>query len=182
MTESAAVVVHVQMTLEDSAAFQRNNFNAAALLRPNRWLAILAWIFFGLSVFIVPSWIADRANLESPVAFAVSVVIGFLPLVLILNHTARRNWNRIYDPKGLFLCPHDISVSSHGVSFKSEVADLKYDWQAFLRIEETPTHFFLYTDKLMGYIVPKRGFANTEEAERFGAMFRANIKPAEPSA
>jgi hypothetical protein len=88
----------------------------------------------------------------------------------------------MHDPNGLFLRPHEVELSSHGVSFKSDVADLRYDWRAFLRAEETPTHFFLYTDRLMAYIVPKRGFASTEDVDRFGAMLREHIKSAEPSA
>jgi hypothetical protein len=182
MTEDNAVVVHVQMTLEDSAAFQRNNSHPAALLRPDRRLAILAWIFLGLSVVFIPGWIVERTNLETPIAFGVSAVIGFLPLVLLLNHAARRSGNKMYGSKGLFLRPHDISVSSQGVWFKSDVYDLRYDWRAFVRVEETPTHFFIYIDKLMAHIVPKREFRSTEDADRFGTMLRANIKPDEPSA
>jgi hypothetical protein len=56
------------------------------------------------------------------------------------------------------------------------------DWQAFRRLEETPTHFFLYVDKLMAHIVPKRCFSGAEEADRFRMIVQTNIRLAQPSA
>jgi hypothetical protein len=73
-------------------------------------------------------------------------------------------------------------MSCLSLSFKSDVMDLQYAWQAFLRLEETPTHFFLHIDKVAAYAVPKRHFENAAAANRFGAILRANMKLAQPAA
>ena len=143
---------------------------------------VIAIILFALALAFGPDFLVDSANLDWPVAVVLSLMMGVLPYAFVQHFAARNNFNAMHDPKGLFLRPHEISLTSHGVWFKSDVADLKYEWRAFLRVEETPAHFFLYGDKMFAYVIPKRGFTSTEEADRFGAMLRANIKAAEQSA
>jgi hypothetical protein len=179
VTESDAVVVHVQNTVDDSAIFSQA---AMKSFGPYRWMQILANIF-GFLLWIVLAvllLLLMPGNPPYPAAIATILTIG-LGLFLIQSHMARRMQKRMWDPKGLFLRPHDITVSSQGISLKSDVTELKCDWQAFLRVEETPTHLFLYIERVMAYIVPKREFATPEEASRFRTIVRANIKPSQPS-
>jgi len=86
------------------------------------------------------------------------------------------------EPNGFCMRPQDITLSSQGISFKNDVSVAICDWRAFLRVDETPTHIFLFYDRLMAHIVPKRAFATAEMAARFVATVRANIKTAEQSA
>jgi len=181
MTESDTVVVHVQTTPDDSIAFRRNVHNTAEF-RKYRVLTALAIVIVGLAFILGPNLLSEHLGLEWSTALVLSVVVGVLPLYFVQYFAARRNFNRAHDPKGLFLRRHQISASLQGVSFKSDVADLRYDWQAFIRFEETPTHFFLYADTLMAYIIPKRDFKSVEDINRFGAVVRAHIKPAQSSA
>ena len=180
MIEASAVVAHVRTTPDDSAAFHRFVTRSAA--KPYRWIVGLAAGFLVMSVLTGPVWLTERMNLSLPVALAVSLLIGVCPILLIRRHVVRASFEKMYDSRGLFQRAHDVTVSPGGVSIRSDVADLKYDWRAFLKVEETPTHFFLYTDKLIAHIVPKRGFKDADHIDRFGAMLRANIKTTELSA
>ena len=179
MTESDAVVVHVRLAPEDWAAFHRHLGGIRAFRSIGiAWL--LAWTFFALTVLLVPHWLG--VDNRSMAAFVASLGIGMFPLILVLIYTRYLIDTAMNHAEGAFLRPHEIILSSAGVSFKSEVADLIYDWRAFLRIEETPTHLFLYYDRAMAYVVPKRAFGCAEDANRFEAMLRANIKRAQPLA
>jgi hypothetical protein len=171
----------VQNTVDDGAIFSRAAMAGFGPYRRMQFLAnmfaFLLWmVLAALLLLIVPG------NPPYPVVIAAVLTVGLLALLVLHSHTARQMQNGMYDPKGLFLRPLDITVSSQGVSFKSDVAESKCDWRAFLRVEETPTHFFLYTDKLIAHIVPKRGFEDADHIDRFAAMLRANIKTTELSA
>jgi hypothetical protein len=181
MTESDALVVHVQTTPDDGAALCTNLQRAAQPGQLYRFAILFALLWFVFAVALGPDLLVQPV-LNRLAAVVISLVVGIIPLLVVFYLTSHAHSTKMYDPKGLFLRPHQISVSSDGVSFKSDVANLKYHWSAFLRLEETPSHFFLYPDKLMAYVIPKRHFANAEEAARFGATVRAHIEPAQPSA
>jgi len=181
MTESDALVVRVQMTPDDGLAYQRM-IRQASVGGRYELLVFLAVSFFVLTLIIGPELLEGRARLNHPLAVMASLPIAMLPFALVLYFSTRDIFGELHDPRGFFLRPHNVLVSSRGVSFKSDVIDLRYDWQAFLRLEETPTHFFLHIDKLAAYAVPKRNFENAADANRFGAILRANIKPTQPSA
>jgi hypothetical protein len=180
MTESDALVVHVQTTPADSFAYQRSARNSVGV-GSYQSVGVLAWIVLLLALAFGPDLLITRVGMNRPVAVVLSLFMGTLPILFVQYFASHDIARRVHDPKGLFLRPHQISVSSKGVSFQSEVADLKYDWRAFRRLEETPAHFFLYVDGTIAYVVPKRDFASAEDAARFGATVRANILSA-PSA
>jgi hypothetical protein len=175
MTESDAVVVHVQLTPEDCVAFQRVT---ARRLRPQwlEWARAGTWLFYYFMVIVIPVWLGGMDR-QSMGLFLMCSVVGLLPLVALLRYVPDVDWS-----SSGALRPSDMALSSRGVSFKNDVADLKCQWQAFHRVEETPTHFFLYVEKLMAHIVPKRCFGSDEETDRFRAIVRGNIKPADRSA
>ena len=174
MTESDAVVVRVQLTPEDCIAFQRV---IAPTFRPNslEWARAAAWVFYVLSVVVVPVWLgADR---RSAGIVLLCSLVGLFPLAILLRYVPDVDWNGCSA-----LRPTDIALSPVGVSFKNDVADARYNWQTFRRLEETPTHFFLYVDKLMAHIVPKRCFSGPEETDRFRTIVHSNIQLAQSSA
>ena len=175
MTESNAVVVHVQMTPDDGLAYQRM-IRQESVGGRYELLVFLAVSFFVLTLIIGPELLEGRAGPNHPLAVVASLPIAMLPFALVLYLSTRDIFVELHDPQGFFLRPHNVLVSSRGV------IDLRYDWPAFLRVEETPTHFFLHIDKLAAYAVPKRNFENATDADRFGAMLRANINSAQPSA
>ena len=174
MTESDAVVVHVQLVPEDCIALQRA---IGRTLRLNRleWARAGAWVFYVLMVLIVPVWLgADR---RSAGIVLVCSLVGLYPLALLMRYVPDVDWSG-----SSALRPTDITLSSVGVSFRNDVADVTCAWQAFHRLEETPTHFFLYVDQLMAHIVPKRCLNGLEETDRFRAIVHTNLRLAKPSA
>jgi hypothetical protein len=181
MTESDAMAVQVQLTPDDGPAYQRM-LHQTSVGGHYELLVSFAISFFVLTLIIAPELLEGRAKFTRPLAVMASLPIAMLPFALVKYLSIRDIFGVMHDPRGFFLRPHHISVSSRGVSFKSEIMDLHYDWQAFLRHEETPTHFFLHIDKLAAYVVPKRDFENEADANRFRAILRANIKPSQPSA
>lgn len=175
MTEDNAVVLHVQMTPDDFVSFHREITTHAFGPHWHACLA-LAGAFLGFSMFFLPAFLG--VNSRTIGAVFLSFAIGLIPTLTLFLFASPTKRVRTLDPDGLFLRPHDVTVSSRGISFKSDVAHWNYDWRAFRRIKETPTHFFLYYDRLMAHVIPKHAFATTQEANRLGAILHANIKPA----
>jgi hypothetical protein len=44
-----------------------------------------------------------------------------------------------------------------------------------LSVNETPTHIFLMTDRLAGYVIPRRAFADPTEHEAFLGFARTHV-------
>jgi hypothetical protein len=174
MTESDAVVVHVELMPEDCIAFHRT---LARIFRPHslEWARAGAWVFYVLSIIVVPVWLgADR---RSAGIVLLCSLIGVFPLIVLMRYVPDVDWSG-----SSALRPTDITLSSVGVSFKNAVVDVTCDWRAFHRLDETPTHFFLYVDKLMAHIVPKRCFSSADETDRFRTIAHTNIQLAQSSA
>src|SRR5262245_39728652 len=161
MTESDAVVVHpplsagdapvvrVQLTPEDFAAFHRHATKRA--LGPQwRICMAVAGAFLGFSMLFVPSLLGVTPRAVNMVVL--SLAIGSLPFVFLFVFGSQAKRFRMLEPNGFCMRPQDVTLSSQGISFKNDVSVAICDWRAFLRVDETPTHIFLFYDRLMAHI------------------------------
>ena len=76
--------------------------------------------------------------------------------------------NKIADDPGnssIFLETLLIATET-GVSLKDSVKEQKYSWQAFIKKQDNPEYYILFTSSMQGIIIPKRAFS-MEEKVRF---------------
>jgi hypothetical protein len=74
---------------------------------------------------------------------------------------------------GSLVGPRRIELDDDGVRQIARLHEARTRWPGVLAVDTTDAHIFLMTDRLAGYIVPRRAFADTGEAEAFAAFARA---------
>jgi hypothetical protein len=74
---------------------------------------------------------------------------------------------------GSLVGPRRIELDDDGVRQVAALHEARTRWPGVLSVECTDTHIFLMTDRLAGYIVPRRAFAAGDEADAFAAFARA---------
>jgi hypothetical protein len=68
-----------------------------------------------------------------------------------------------------------VELSEDGVRQLAELHDAKTRWAGVLSIDETPSHIFLMTDKLAGYIIPRRAFTDDAQRRAFVEFARSRV-------
>ena len=78
--------------------------------------------------------------------------------------------------EGSLVGPRRIELDDDGVRQIAALHEARTRWPGVLSVDATDTHIFLMTDRLAGYIVPRRAFADGEEAEAFIAFARGRAR------
>lgn len=60
---------------------------------------------------------------------------------------------------------HCLSLTEQGIVDKTEYSETRY--HVIERIEESEKHIFIYVSAVMAYIIPKRVFPTSDEADEF---------------
>ena len=82
------------------------------------------------------------------------------------------------DPRGSLIGRFTMEVDDRGVSMKTAQHTAHTKWPGVLAVEETDTHVLLFTDRLAGYYIPKRAFADAAQVTAFLAFVRAQMDAA----
>ncbi len=143
-------------------------------------------------VLIILVWIWRKgrldALLDNPVMLVVLVLGALLMPVLIywLYQVIRllvrtptvANVDAIDDGalrNGLELGPVEFEALPEWFRVTLALEDTQYHWSAFQEIQETDRHLFLMFDAEKGIILPKRSFADDQEAHNFKSMIQIKI-------
>lgn len=70
-------------------------------------------------------------------------------------------------PNGSLVGPRRVELTDEYIRQVAALHDARTDWRGVLSVGETPAHVFLMTDRLAGYIVPRRAFASADEYRAF---------------
>lgn len=159
--------VHFTAVKADMAAFQR--FVTARIRR-----SVRTPIYFGVLVLfaVILGELLRRLpalQFHTPTAALVIGLGGLLWWVLsrLYRHAA------LPVEGGALVGPRRIELTEEGVRQVSDTQDGRSTWAGILSVHETPTHIFLMTDRLAGYIVPSKAFASGAERAAFVAFARA---------
>jgi hypothetical protein len=97
-------------------------------------------------------------------------VLTFITLMQLLN--ARINIKKQAeklannkDNQAFFLEAH-LDISEAGITRKDENQESKTQWKAFIKKQETPQYYFLFTSAIQSFIIPKRILKTAEEKQQ----------------
>lgn len=169
MTSPPLVADFVQ-TRADMAAFQR--FVTARVRRDVRSPAYYA----GLAVLAVVagSLLSGVAGLRLHTPTALLVLVLGLVVWWFISKLYRGAVAPLDD--GSLVGPRRIELDEDGLHQVAALHESRTRWPGVVSVDVTDTHIFLMTDRLAGYIVPRRAFGAADEAEAFAAFARARAR------
>lgn len=105
------------------------------------------------------------------------IYAGVLALITVLQlFNARMNVKKqaqkIADNEGnqsFFLETH-LDINEAAITSKDENKESKTYWKAFIKKQETPEYYFLFTSAIQGMIIPKRIFKTADERQQFDKL------------
>jgi len=131
-------------------------------------MALLTWLTGGLA------WIDDLPGFRLLLWVTASVLAAFLALTALL--AGLRLWvRRLPRDDGATLGRHELEVGEDGLHVEGRSGRAFVRWSAIVELRETDEHVFLYVDRMLAYVVPKRAFGDGAELERFLGLARARI-------
>jgi hypothetical protein len=166
----ATMSVEFDATHDDMGAFQA--FVTAGIRKAVRTpayyqaLAILiAFVAISLSGMI-------DFTLHPPTVAVVLILFGIFWLII------SRMYKRAASPfeKGSLVGQRTIVIDDEGVRQIAPLHEGHTKWPGVLSVNETGTHVFLMTDRLAGYIVPRRAFADEAQYTAFVAFARERVR------
>ncbi|CAN0295892.1 unnamed protein product, partial [Ectocarpus fasciculatus] len=138
-------------------------------------------LFFVLCVaggYLVGSRGAEDAGLSWG-----SFVLGAVS-VLVMVALAQRDLQHALTPseKGSFLGAQSFDFDDDGVHLSCEHCEGFTRWAGVLALRETTTHFFVMTDRIGGYMIPKRDVGGDEACENLRVRVTSQVERAHPHA
>jgi hypothetical protein len=164
-----AVSVEFEATRADMAAFQR--FVTARIRSAVR--SPLYYAVLGLLAAIVGGLLAGGLGVRfhRPTAVMVALLgVLFWWLIARLYRSAASPL-----PGGSLVGARRVELTDICVRQTAPLHDARTLWAGVLSVDETATHVFLMTDRLAGYIVPRRAFGDAAAYEAFVAFARAHV-------
>ena len=159
--------LHAQIVESDYEAARLNS------LRHNRGLLVVALVLAG---FIVWSSLAATAGM--PFAFRMQLLVAHLGLWLALNIVALCVLyvaGRLLSRRHRICGDHVFSLSDEGIAERNAGGTATYAWPFVKRLGDTRTHFFVVSVNDTSMIIPKRCFADADQARTFGEAVRRRI-------
>jgi hypothetical protein len=164
-----AIVAEFDATTEDMAAFQAfvTKGIRKAVRTPAYYQSLVILIaFVGVSL----SGLIDF-RLHMPTVIVVMVLFAIFWLLI------SRMYRRAATPldTGSLVGPRKVVIDDEGVRQIAALHEGFTRWKAVLSVNETASHVFLMTDRLAGYIVPRRAFIDPAQYTAFVAFARERI-------
>jgi hypothetical protein len=155
------ITVEFDATSDDMAAFQ--GFVTSGIRRAVRtpaYYSALAALIAVVAVFL--SGAVDFV-LHVPTVLVVLVLFALFWLIIA------RMYRRAATPldQGSLVGRRRIVLDDDGVKQVAALHEGRTNWRGVLGVHETPAHVFLMTDRLAGYIVPRRAFADPAQYTAF---------------
>lgn len=164
------MAVEFEAMHEDMAAFQAfvTTGIRKAVRTPAYYRSLAILIAF---VAISISGLVDF-SLHPPTVIAVLILFAIFWLII------SRMYKRAASPldHGSLVGPRRVVVDEDGIQQVAPLHESRTKWQGVLSVDETGTHVFLMTDRLAGYIVPRRAFADTAHYAAFVTFARERLK------
>jgi hypothetical protein len=106
--------------------------------------------------------------------FAVILAVAYLAVNFV---TLPRTTRGIFDRQKSLQRPYEMSWDDSGMTAVGENGTNSAPWSDFLKWREHKRVFVIYMSDAMFWMVPKRCFADSAQAEAFGRLLRENIAP-----
>ena len=110
---------------------------------------------------------------------SVFIITGLIYLIMIpsfVKGSVRRKVKDILSKKENqhVLDEAEIVISDAGIIDKDTHSESRYDWDAIVRLAETPDSYYLYTNSYHAIVIPKRA-VNTEDGKELAMLLSKNL-------
>lgn len=110
------------------------------------------------------------------------IILGFIFVTVFLSvfnvrSNAMKRAEKITNDQGNSSIFQDVSmtVSETGITAKGISTETKYQWNAFIKKEESLAYYFLFTSSTQALIIPKRVFNNADERSQFEKLLAQQL-------
>jgi YcxB-like protein len=167
-----AVQIEYEVTRDDLFAFQLRAVNSSPQIKRSKRKVYAFWFVALLLFSVLPSigqhgFDIMRANFAF---LAISFpTVAFLTWYFDRRQTKRAINELIYKekPEKGLLGKHKIILNEKEVIESTQVGESRTLWIGVDRLEQTDEYFLIYNSPHSAYLIPKRAFANAQEANIF---------------
>ena len=176
--------VEYELTRDDLYAFQWRAVFESPRGRHARRLVYLGWLLAIVLYAFVPAIGPHGITLSrvSLTFIATSLIIVYL-LQWILDHwLVRRTIRRLLEderPDRGQLGRHRLMLGEEGLIESTAVGESRTSWAGVDRVEQSREYIYIYTSPAAAHVVPKRAFANPEQADAFYRLSETRRQAAE---
>lgn len=115
-------------------------------------------------------------------SYILYVYIGILVMITVLQIlngrvNARKQAEKITedDDKISFFLETSYDITDAGILRKDANLEVRYQWSAFVRKEETAAYYFLFTSSIQAVIFPKRVFKTADDKKQFEKLLSQHL-------
>lgn len=173
MFEGESASVEVKESSEDrqvQPSLNRKQHGAGS-----RTPLLVATLVFALTITFGRDFLYNSFGVPFGIAATAASIAGLFFFLLIWNAFGRRTIAREIQPRGTLAKEFKLTAAPDGLHLVAEKLNAHFQWSGVLRLNDTETHLFLYTDSAQAIIVPKSCFASKEDASRFAIIVRSHI-------
>lgn len=124
---------------------------------------------FILSALILPIVVLVIELLKnlSPSVIVVSMPVSTAAGFLLMIYITKKQAMGLPDKKEGLIGEHIFEIGKSGFKEITSVSRGSVSWNGVKSIMENEEYIFIFKDKMMGHIIPKRAFSSPEEAKEF---------------
>jgi len=173
MFEGESASVEVKEDPKDRQALPPTNRKGQAT--GTRTPLLVATLVFALTITFGRDFLYNSFGVPFGVAATAASIAGLLFFLLIWNAFGRRKVARDAPPRGTLANAFRLTAAPDGLHLAAEKLSAHFQWSGILRLNDTETHLFLYTDTAQAIVVPKHCFDSKDDASRFAIIVRSHI-------
>ena len=148
-------IIKFKVEMDDLVAFNQHFAASSPLYRATRKRSIVVCVIIFSCLAILQSILH-----KSPFPLLIWTIVTILYCLVIYKKSGRvspKKIQQVYsiDRDQLVLCEHEIDNLSDGFVDKTPLAEQRIKFPAIVRIDETSSHFFIFTGSLQAHIIPK---------------------------
>jgi hypothetical protein len=109
--------------------------------------------------------------------FSVIAIIYFLSVPYLIKRSIRKRVRDILaKPENQHVLEEaEVVLMDTGILDKDKTSESKYTWEAIIKIAETPTCYYLYTNSYHAIVIPKRMVNNPEDRKELKRLFNQHL-------
>lgn len=174
------VRIEFELTRDDYAALTFARAPSAGVMR-RRILALLALATAALGLMALLTlltgdlaWVDDAPLMRPLLYLTAGVLAAFVAVSLSL--VGLRAWvRRLPRDDGATLGAHQLELGEEGFVVEGRAGRSFVRWSAIVELRETSEHVFLFVDRMLAYVVPKRAFAADPDCRAFVELVQAKL-------
>ena len=167
--------LHIDVTLDDYRAYlsflQTRAKNTTSQGRSpilTRFLTFFVSMSIGMVLLLLVNTLGGRIHLPS--AIGAALLVFMIVVSVIYWHMKKLHDQMLPQPNGAVLGNHLYQVREEALHIRSSYGATQLAWSGIKSFEETSTHFFLFIDRSIGFILPKRSFAGEFQQNHFRSV------------